>query len=93
MCDYLSLDRSFADSSFTHKGAISAPNLKAEEKLPLSCIIAPPHALDNAILWGHANGLFMDSSWRNKNAHKAPMTVLATHDDYHRMVPSELDSS
>ena len=82
--------RSRADLSFTHKGAISPPGMKSKDKLPLSCIIAPKYGLDNAILWGHANGLFMDSSWRNKNAHKAPMTVLATHDDHHRMVPSEL---
>jgi hypothetical protein len=54
--------------------------------------MAPPYALDNAILYGLENGVFMDSSWRNKNAHRAPMTVLATHDDYHRMVPSQSSS-
>lgn len=72
---------------FSHGGSISHPDVPAKEKIPISCIIAPAYALDNAILYGHTNGLFMDSSWRNKNAHRAPMTVLATHDDLHRMVP------
>lgn len=71
----------------SHSGSISHPDIPAKDKKPISCIIAPPHAIDNAILYGHCNGLFMDSSWRNKNAHRAPMTVLATHDDLHRMVP------
>jgi hypothetical protein len=51
--------------------------------------MAPPFGLDCAILYGYLYGVGMDASWRNKNAHKAPMTVLATHDDHKRMVPSQ----
>lgn len=72
---------------FSHSGSISEPDIPSEHKEPISCIISPPHALDNAIMYGFVNGIYMDSSWRNKNAHRAPMTVLATHDDLHRMVP------
>lgn len=52
-------------------------------------IIAPDFGLDTAILHSTRRGLFMDSSWRNKNAYRCPVTMISTMDDFHRMVPSQ----
>ncbi|KAK4690094.1 hypothetical protein P7C73_g9, partial [Tremellales sp. Uapishka_1] len=54
----------------------------------IKCIIAPPFALESALLFAIDRGLFMDSSWRNKNAFKCPLTIVSTLNDYGRMVPS-----
>ncbi|KAK8847595.1 hypothetical protein IAR55_005454 [Kwoniella newhampshirensis] len=51
------------------------------------CIIAPPHALDTAILYSLDHGAFMDSSWRNKVQSRCPATIVSTINEYHRMVP------
>lgn len=51
------------------------------------CVIATPHSLVTAIAFISRYGLYMDSSWRNKNAFRCPLTMLATIDHNHRMVP------
>lgn len=60
---------------------------EGEEDNRLSCIIAPPHALMMAILNGTEYGLAMDSSWRNKNAFRCPVTMLTTLTPHHHMTP------
>ena len=46
-----------------------------------------PFVLETAILFSTTRGLYMDSSWRNKNALRCPVTIISTLDDYHHMVP------
>jgi hypothetical protein len=53
------------------------------------CILAPESGLDTAIAYAREHGMFMDSSWRNKNALRCPLTILCTINEYHRMVPSK----
>ncbi|EIW66300.1 hypothetical protein TREMEDRAFT_65571 [Tremella mesenterica DSM 1558] len=64
---------------------------KTVKKLPkdsrFQCVIAPPAARVTAILQVYQKGLYMDSSWRNKNAFRCPLTLLVTLNQYHRMVP------
>lgn len=55
------------------------------------CVIAPEFGLDMAILYSMDNGLGMDTSWRNKNAHRAPMTVVSTVNAAGRMLPGVPD--
>ncbi|EIW69524.1 hypothetical protein TREMEDRAFT_62382 [Tremella mesenterica DSM 1558] len=50
-------------------------------------IISPKHALQSAIRHATDRGLFLDSSWRNKNAIRCPVTLLATVNEYGHMVP------
>ena len=54
-----------------------------------SCIIAPQHALEAAILHGPVRGLFLDTSHKNKNSLKAPLTMVSTLGDTHRMTPGK----
>ncbi|KAK4688487.1 hypothetical protein P7C73_g1632, partial [Tremellales sp. Uapishka_1] len=51
------------------------------------CVIATPHSLAVAIMQIPRMGMYMDSSWRNKNAHRCPLTMLVTLNEYHRMIP------
>ncbi|EIW66628.1 hypothetical protein TREMEDRAFT_65496 [Tremella mesenterica DSM 1558] len=51
------------------------------------CVIAPKHALQSAIRHAREQGLAMDSSWRNKNAIRCPVTFLTTVNEYGHMVP------
>jgi hypothetical protein len=51
------------------------------------CVIAPPNGLDVAILWGFPVGIAMDSSWRNKNNQRCPLTLIVTIDQFHHMRP------
>ncbi|KAK6905654.1 hypothetical protein I203_106484 [Kwoniella mangroviensis CBS 8507] len=57
------------------------------DSVPFVCIVAPPFALLMGIIHGGERGILLDSSWRNKNAHKAPLTLLCTLSKKHRMVP------
>lgn len=57
------------------------------------CIIGPKSGLKNALLHAVERGMYMDSSWRNKNAFRCPMTILSTINEFHRMIPSRFDSS
>ncbi|RXK37046.1 hypothetical protein M231_05705, partial [Tremella mesenterica] len=50
-------------------------------------IVSPKHALQSAIRHASDRGLFLDSSWRNKNAIRCPVTFLATVNEYGHMVP------
>ncbi|ORY35080.1 hypothetical protein BCR39DRAFT_556578 [Naematelia encephala] len=51
------------------------------------CVIASPFSLVTAILQVFRKGMYMDSSWRNKNAFRCPLTLLVTINEYHRMIP------
>lgn len=51
------------------------------------CIIAPPHGLHNALRFAAENGLNVDSSWRNKNANRSPVTIVSTSNEYGHLVP------
>ncbi|EIW66398.1 hypothetical protein TREMEDRAFT_65685 [Tremella mesenterica DSM 1558] len=51
------------------------------------CVISPKHALQTAIRHAHERGLAMDSSWRNKNAIRCPVTFLTTVNEHNHMVP------
>jgi len=53
----------------------------------LACIVVSPYALESAILHSVKRGLFMDSSWRNKNSLRCPVTILSAINEFHRMVP------
>lgn len=59
-----------------------------EEEEPLIFICTAPSALEAAIMW-QANGIALDSSWRHKNEHVAPLTFLVTLDSQMKMIPSE----
>jgi hypothetical protein len=37
------------------------------------------------------NGIALDSSWRHKNEHVAPLTFLVTLDSHMKMIPSKCD--
>lgn len=56
----------------------------------MECVIAPPLARISAILQLIRFGMMMDSSWRNKNAWGAPMSVLVTLNEQHHMIPREI---
>lgn len=56
------------------------------------CLMGTPFSLLTAILQTAQHGLYMDSSWRNKNAFRCPLTMLVTIDQYHHMVPCEPQS-
>ncbi|GFZ52473.1 hypothetical protein JCM24511_10246, partial [Saitozyma sp. JCM 24511] len=66
---------------------VKAPILSFEESCRLECVISPPFGLETAIRHSMERGLYMDSSWRNKNAQKCPVTIVATINQYHRMIP------
>ncbi|EIW72614.1 hypothetical protein TREMEDRAFT_58784 [Tremella mesenterica DSM 1558] len=53
-------------------------------------IVSPKHALQSAIRHASDRGLFLDSSWRNKNAIRCPVTFLATVNEYGHMVPADI---
>jgi len=59
-----------------------------EEEEPLIFICTAPSALEAAIMW-QANGIALDSSWRHKNEHVAPLTFLVTLDSQMKMIPSK----
>src|SRR5712691_5104785 len=59
-----------------------------EEEEPLIFICTAPSALEAAIMW-QANGIALDSSWRHKNEHEAPLTFLVTLDSQMKMIPSK----
>lgn len=79
-------------TSFEHSGLLSQKWVESKQKLRLSCIIGPPEGLENAILYGSAHGHLMDSSWRNKNNVKCPLTIISTICHYHRQIPGRSDS-
>lgn len=58
----------------------------------LGCVVATPFSLETAILFSLKRGLYMDSSWRNKNALRCPVTIISTLNDHHHMVPGEYKS-
>lgn len=51
------------------------------------CVVATAFALETAILYSTIRGLYMDSSWRNKNALRCPVTIISTLNDHHHMIP------
>ena len=61
----------------------------AKEACRFECVVSPPFGLQTAILYGIENGLYMDSSWRNKSAFRCPLTLICTMNEYHRMIPGE----
>lgn len=73
---------------------LSSPDpFKVDKSIPFECVIAPPHALAAAILQSSRKGLYMDSSWRNKNAFRCPLTMLITINDYNRMTPGKFSET
>lgn len=62
-----------------------------ERQEPLIFICTAPSAMNAAIMW-QANGIALDSSWRHKNEHVAPLTFLVTLDNQMKMIPSEHQS-
>lgn len=72
---------------------VKAPILSFEESCRLECVISPPFGLETAIRHSMERGLYMDSSWRNKNAQKCPVTIVATINQYHRMIPSRFETA
>lgn len=52
--------------------------------------MATGFTIDAAILYSGIRGIYMDASWRNKNADRCPMTVVLTADDQLHGVPSTL---
>jgi len=67
---------------------ISYQEYDEEEENPLIFICTAPSALEAAIMW-QANGIALDSSWRHKNEHVAPLTFLVTLDNNMKMIPSK----
>ena len=57
------------------------------------CAIATPWTLLLTIIQASDFGIYMDSSWRNKNAFRCPLTFLVTLNKYHRMIPRKSSSS
>lgn len=55
----------------------------------MECVVAPPLARVTAILQVFRMGMYMDSSYRNKNAFKCPLTMLVTLNEQHHMIPRE----
>ncbi|ORX38922.1 hypothetical protein BD324DRAFT_649021 [Kockovaella imperatae] len=51
------------------------------------CVVAPPHALDMAILHSLEGGLGLDSSFRHKNDDRCPLTLLVVVNEAHHMEP------
>nr|GAT45044.1 predicted protein [Mycena chlorophos] len=49
--------------------------------------IKTDHSLQSLLLWGHQNGIGLDSCWRNKNENRAPVTFVTTIDHNRRMLP------
>lgn len=58
-----------------------------EDHERIQCVIAPPEALEMAILHHDERGMVMDSSWRNKNAYQCPLTLLGVVNEYHHLIP------
>lgn len=57
------------------------------------CVISTDHAILTGIMQVDRMGIYMDSSLRNKNVFKCPLTKLVTINDHHRMVPRRLHVS
>jgi hypothetical protein len=53
-------------------------------------IIAPQHSLESAIIHSAFHGLYMDSTHKNQNALRAPLTMLTILNEFHHMVPGTL---
>lgn len=51
--------------------------------------IAPPKSLEHALLYARDKGIFMDSSWRNKNMDSCPLTFVSTVNNYGHLIPGE----
>lgn len=46
-------------------------------------------SLEAAIMFAPVNGMFLDTSWKNKAGGRTPMTLLVTVNQHNRMVPSK----
>ncbi|EIW65834.1 hypothetical protein TREMEDRAFT_66202 [Tremella mesenterica DSM 1558] len=63
------------------------PGKRVDPSTRFECVIAPRYAQMCAILQVGQMGMYLDSSWRNKNAFRCPLTFLVTINEYHRMIP------
>ncbi|THU80695.1 hypothetical protein K435DRAFT_939190 [Dendrothele bispora CBS 962.96] len=48
------------------------------------------YCIQTMLLYGYVNGVGLDSSYRNKNENRAPITFLTTVDKYRRMLPGDV---
>lgn len=54
-----------------------------------SCAFTDDFSLESLILHSRTNGCAMDSSYRNKNENRAPMTLLITVNAHQHMLPGK----
>ncbi|KAG7085788.1 hypothetical protein E1B28_003329 [Marasmius oreades] len=73
--------------------AINSPHLifnyhyEIEDPYSFQVGIHCTYAIQSLLLYGSRNGVGLDSSWRNKNENRAPVTFLITSDFHKRLVP------
>jgi len=65
------------------------PEAKITAATRFEVVIGTPYSLLTALIQTLRMGLYMDSSWRNKNAFRCPLTMLVTINEFHRMIPGE----
>lgn len=67
--------------------SFSPPDESSDPPTGFATGIKSDHCVQSLIRWGSLNGVGLDSSWRNKNENRAPVTFLTTVDENERMMP------